>query len=849
MSAGGVAAASPTRKEVRPLGRSDRVWAVIARFSPSQGWATFLLLIATLLVTGSTVTSAHWVETPGLLSVLFWGAGAGLLLAKARAPALLLHPVGLALGFAVVVWKSSSLIEGQALLQQVQELWSRLRAWYEAFSSGGTSDELIPFTVALLAMAWGLAYASAWFIFRRNNVWVAVLLSGVAILTNLSFLPDDFALRFFIYLLLAMLLVVRMSVIQNHERWRKAGIQFSTSSGWATIQVAFWFSALVILLGALLPMQRLVSSEATRVWKVGRAPIERLEDEFARMFSGIQSQKDPGGGFFGDSLPFIGKTSKDQEIVFWAESERPSYWLSRTYSEYSPRGWIAGETTTVEVGSNTQSHPREELLKQVPVTQRIEHNDRILHFISGGSIGSTSRDTRLKALRQKEFAIDLRDPSHDSGLPEDVRQLAEELRGRLDSPPDELSLPSIYEILPSDLALISVTPGAEAGEASAPKTVTVARKGPIAPEIVSWEFTYAVLPGRSYTTVSLVSEASDDELRAASSHYSRYITDHYLQLSARLPQRVRDLAERLTQDVATSLDKALAIQAYMRGPGFVYSTDIAAPPPGSDGVDHFLFETKTGYSGYYASAMAVMLRAVGVPARLAVGYAPGEYDSEDGRWVVRDSDRHGWVQVYFPTLGWIDFEPTVKYSALRGGPSTDAESQRPSDGVDVPGLGDEGFFNLFPQPERGPGLGGPAVTDLRGNRVSLVIQIAIAAGSVAAAWLLFYFLWTLGLSNATPVERVYTKMTRLGGLAGIGRRAAYQTPTEYAGKIGDAVPSIASPALNVAWAFAAGRYGRPQPADGEGGDLERNWKRIRRGLVARAFGRLVPKSGGARDDS
>ena len=160
-----------------------------------------------------------------------------------------------------------------------------------------------------------------------------------------------------------------------------------------------------------------------------------------------------------------------------------------------------------------------------------------------------------------------------------------------------------------------------------------------------------------------------------------------------------------------------------------------------------------------------------------------------------------------------------------------------------------GFFNLFPQPERGPGLGGPAVTDLRGNRVSLVIQIAIAAGSVAAAWLLFYFLWTLGLSNATPVERVYTKMTRLGGLAGIGRRAAYQTPTEYAGKIGDAVPSIASPALNVAWAFAAGRYGRPQPADGEGGDLERNWKRIRRGLVARAFGRLVPKSGGARDDS
>ena len=82
------------------------------------------------------------------------------------------------------------------------------------------------------------------------------------------------------------------------------------------------------------------------------------------------------------------------------------------------------------------------------------------------------------------------------------------------------------------------------------------------------------------------------------------------------------------------------------------------PPYGSDGVDHFLFGLQEGYSEYFGSTMAVMLRTVGVPARLAVGYTTGDKVEGKEVYAVTDSHNHAWVEVYFPGFGWIPFEPT-----------------------------------------------------------------------------------------------------------------------------------------------------------------------------------------------
>jgi len=86
--------------------------------------------------------------------------------------------------------------------------------------------------------------------------------------------------------------------------------------------------------------------------------------------------------------------------------------------------------------------------------------------------------------------------------------------------------------------------------------------------------------------------------------------------------------------------------------------DLPQPPTDQDIVDYFLFDLKRGYCDYYATAMVVMARATGLPARLAVGYASGEFDPANNRYVVTAADAHSWVEIYFPGVGWVPFEPT-----------------------------------------------------------------------------------------------------------------------------------------------------------------------------------------------
>ncbi|MGH2545023.1 MAG: hypothetical protein ACRDIB_19695, partial [Ardenticatenaceae bacterium] len=233
MSTSGVAVPYASRDEEKT--RLKQAWDVFQKYSPSQGWATFILLAAALAIVGDSVTAASWVDTPGLQMVLFLSAFTAVLLSKSRLPWYLLMPIGMAIGFLVVVWQTSSLIEGEPLADQVRMLWNRLTAWWQAATSGGISNDLLPFTLGVESLAWILGFFGSWFIFRRNNVWIAVVLMATAILTNLSFLPDRYASRFFLFMFFAMLLVVRMAIIQNHERWQKAGVQFSPSSGWLTM--------------------------------------------------------------------------------------------------------------------------------------------------------------------------------------------------------------------------------------------------------------------------------------------------------------------------------------------------------------------------------------------------------------------------------------------------------------------------------------------------------------------------------------------------------------------------------------------------------------------------------------
>ena len=533
------------------MGRSQlRVW--YDRLSPSQGWATFLLLIATLMIVGRSVTAANWVETPGLMALLFGAAVTGLLLAKIRAPALVLLPAGVGIGLLVVIWQGSSLIEEQGLSQQVSELWSRLKAWYTEAASDGFTTDLLPVTFALLALAWLMAYAGSWFVFRRNNVWVAIVLGGMAILTNLSFVSGRLSYWLFAFLFFALLLVARMEVVRNQKMWLESKIEFSKHSGWLTVHAAaVWLSVVVVLLTAFLPMKTIVSYELASVWGVLRTPAERLEDLFARLTAAIPCRKDIGGCGFEDSLPFIGKVSSGGgDIVFRASTDYPSYWLSRTYSEYTSRGWVAGEKMTVNLGSGTIAPLRPDS-KRAPVNQSLWTTFETSHLFFGGRVQSADREIVAEILAPKEFVIDLAEPSSDKGLPEDIGQIAKVLREesqRRAGNGDGQLISDVPNLLPSDLELTGLGAANAAAGEPAQNTVTLRRKLPVIPEVVSWTSESRLRADEGYSLVSLISVASDEELKDAGTEYSSFITDHYLQLPVDLPQRVRDLAGRLTAD-------------------------------------------------------------------------------------------------------------------------------------------------------------------------------------------------------------------------------------------------------------------------------------------------------------
>jgi transglutaminase-like putative cysteine protease len=160
-----------------------------------------------------------------------------------------------------------------------------------------------------------------------------------------------------------------------------------------------------------------------------------------------------------------------------------------------------------------------------------------------------------------------------------------------------------------------------------------------------------------YEALSAVPLADERTLRSAGQRYPDWIRERFLTLPARLPGRVSALAAQLTASESAPYDRARAIEAHLRA--YPYTLDVPRPSVNEDLVDFFLFDLREGYCDYYASAMVVLSRAAGVPARLAVGYASGVYNLNSKRFVVSQADAHTWVEVYFPGIGWVPFEPTA----------------------------------------------------------------------------------------------------------------------------------------------------------------------------------------------
>ena len=167
-----------------------------------------------------------------------------------------------------------------------------------------------------------------------------------------------------------------------------------------------------------------------------------------------------------------------------------------------------------------------------------------------------------------------------------------------------------------------------------------------------------------YEATSLVPGVRASALRAAPPLTSAQEGNPYLQLP-RLDPRIKKLAEQVTAGTTNEFDRAASIERYLKT-RYGYTLDLKLPP-GNDPLPYFLFERRAGHCEYFASAMTVMLRTLGIPARYATGFLPGEYNDVGSDYIIRASDAHAWVEAYFPEYGWITFDPTPPADAKPGG--------------------------------------------------------------------------------------------------------------------------------------------------------------------------------------
>jgi transglutaminase-like putative cysteine protease len=342
--------------------------------------------------------------------------------------------------------------------------------------------------------------------------------------------------------------------------------------------------------------------------------------------------------------------------------------------------------------------------------------------------------------------------------------------------------------------------------------------------------------GDSYSVLGLSREVDPDELRAASSYYPHWVRERYLDLP-RLPSRIAELAWAVAGGEPTGYDRAKAIETYLRA--FPVDYAVGDTPPGRDTVDYFLFQAKRGYFDYHASAMVVMLRSLGIPSRLAVGFVVDEddLDPEEGAYVVQDKDVYAWAEVYFPGQGWLEFNPS---------PDRPAEL-RPSERADdilVPPLSLDDLKDLpvstggfFPDslPEAGE-TSTPSATGGSGPGYALLIPLGVfaflaaVAGSAALGW-------RQSVAGLPYPQQVWEKTVRLASWAGHPPRPG-ETPARLARRLRRELPDLADHVASIEAAYSLSRFGGRDPDEPERQRLRRVWPRLRNALLGRMYTRL-----------
>ena len=785
---------------------------LLARLRPADGWLALLFLAANLCVVVLSAERADWAPTPSLVGVLLLAMLTAFVFHRLPIWWWLAILPGIALGALTVVWQMTTYSFDGEQLGSAAALWERLTLWAEAAQEGSINIDEVPFSFGLVTCSWLTGYLGAWLFLRHRNFWGVFVLGGLGLLSNLTFLPPNTNLHLAMYLFTALLLVGRVQTVRRQVEWDRRGIRYDEGLRSLTLSDTFFITVAVLAVTFLVPVYG-AWKPVTNAYESMRQPLLGLEDDFNRLFAGLPARRAIGFRVWDDVMAFQGTINPAKTTVLHVDSPAPLYWKARTYGTYTSKGWLSEGTEYVPLGELPGVSTLPDADERVEVAYKATplYSSKVL--FTGGRILGVDRNAEV------EVAI-VDDPSTSgilvSGVPnEGIRSLLASVQKKQEYTDASVRRRMRGLPLPTSVQITDVE--------NAP---------PSPPDILSVRARDGSFPAyEPYIVTTSVSSAGPEELRAASQEYPLHILTRYTQVTDDLPRRVEDLAETITAGAETPYDQALAIEAYLKT--LPYSLKMDPPPFDADGVDHFLFEQGQGYSEYFASAMTVMLRTLGVPARMAAGYTTGDQLGDGPSYNVTDSHSHGWMEVYFPGYGWIPFEPTpgaeLPVVMVPGGIAAEALEGPFLAGLDfdcIDELDLECGVPLEPLPGDGTGAGGFGAE----GPLPPWAWVIVAFAAAGATGLLLRWAHRRYLAVTGDPETAYRRLRDLAAFGGMSADSS-RTPYQFGEQLRRRLPAHGPSVDAIVDSYVRTRYGSKAHSFDESGMLADAWAAVRYPLL------------------
>ncbi len=794
-----------------------------------RGIAAALLSFLVLEIGTGSVEQAGWVKPqPQLTLVLALAVFTAWVPAVRKASDKAGHWLSFVLGVIVSVWQSNRLfVPGNGPSPGIAAI---LDYWRQSLLSTSPNQGTFYFQLFLIVFTWLAGYWGAYFLLRRRNPWFTVVPAGLTTFINAANAGSNYHYFLPVYLI-AIIFLLALSSFASRFRGHLPAIPFPKNGFFITVSLAALLALGGITVSMAIPPLSVPPLESA-VSSGGAAMAKSLNKFWLNPFAQVPNKQQSMVSGKNRNLFFSDAYERDDAVQFVISSPEPHYFRYRTYDTYTARGWTNGETEEREMEPPALGVADISASKEVftyTVTSKIK-TDTIL---SSGGYQCCNTAVTVELLSPASYDISLISNRNDNLMPEEIEFVARSLRNARNAK-KLLTLQDIRDLLPAGLVLTGI------GESHYPPTennystlletetldeIRVARtvydeSDPIAVIVSS-----PLGAESSYTVTGSKVIASEMDLKLSGAGYPAYITDHYLTLPTTVTSRLRELTAKITSGAVSSYEKALKIQQYLAQ--VPYSKESQAPPFRTDGVDYFLFIRRTGNCTYFASAMAVMLRCCGVPARIVAGYRPGEKEDGTDNFVIRARDCHAWVDVYFPKYGWIEFDPTP--AAPEGGISGEVNENRTATvtaGTGIfPETGTARDSNSSPLPPGAVNVDsndphtGQFVTD-RNLAVILIIFF------IAFVMIIFSAFqgWLSAKCGGEPAAAGYGKLCLLASLLKTGPGLS-ETPKEFTLRLSRMVPGAAWPVQNIGGLYSASRYGqKPQSSVPDRKMAERSWR-------------------------